>query len=53
MSLELANVIRRVVKDFKVCQKFPKSVSQPKVTSSKASSFNEIVTMDLKSFGLK
>ena len=52
MSPEVSNVIKRVVKDCKVCQKFAKSVSQPKVMLPKASSFNKIVTMDLKSFGL-
>ena len=53
MSPKVSNVMKRVVKDYKVCQKLAKSVSQPNVTLPKASSLNEIITMDLKSFGLK
>ena len=37
--------------DYKVCQKFGKSVSRPRVTLPKATSFNEVVTLDLKEFG--
>ncbi len=39
----------QVVKDCKICQKFEWSMVKPKV----ASSFNEIVTLDLKQFGDK
>ena len=53
MSPKVCNVIKRFVKDCKVFQKFSKSVSQPIVMLSKASSFNKIITMDLKFFGLK
>ena len=53
MSPEMANIIERVVNDCKVCQKFQKSVARPRVTLPKASSFNEVVTLDLKEFGNK
>ena len=53
MSLELANIIDRVVNDCKVCQKFQNSVARPRVTLLKASLFNEVVTLDLKDFGNK
>ena len=53
MSPGLVNIIERVVNDCKVCQKFKKSVARPRVTLPKASSFNEVVTLDLKEFGSK
>ena len=53
MSLTVSRNIQKIVEDCRICQKFAKSVSRPKVTLPKASSFNEIVTLDLKSFGLK
>ena len=53
MSPEMANIIERVVNDCKVCQQFQKSVARPRVTLPKASSFNEVVTLDLKEFGSK
>ena len=53
MSPEMANIIERVVNDCKVCQKFQRSVARPHVTLPKASSFNEVVTLDLKEFGNK
>ena len=53
MSPELANIIDHVVNDCKVCQKFQRSVARPRVTLPKASSFNEVVTLDLKEFGSK
>ena len=53
MSPEMANTIERVVNDCKVCQKFQRSVARPCVTLPKASSFNEVVTLDLKEFGSK
>ena len=53
MSPGLANIIDSIVNDCKVCQKFQKSVARPRVTLPKASSFNEVVTLDLKEFGSK
>ena len=53
MSPELVNIIDRVVNDCKVCQKFKRSVARLIVTIPKASSFNEVVTLDLKEFGSK
>ena len=53
MSPELVDTINRVVNDYKVCQKFGKSVTRPKVTLPKVTSFNEVVTLDLKEFGSK
>ena len=53
MSPEMSNTIERVVNDCKVCQKFQRSIARPHVTLPKASSFNEIVTLDLKEFGNK
>ncbi len=45
--------IRQVVKDCKICQTFGRSMVKPKVALPKASSFNEVVTLDLKEFGSK
>merc|ERR1711895_183737 len=53
MSPGLANIIDCIVNDCKVCQKFQKSVARPRVTLPKASSFNEVVTLDLNEFGNK
>ena len=53
MTPELDKIITRVVKDCKVCQKFQKTVAQLRVTLPKASSFNEVVTLNLKEFGNK
>ena len=53
MSLDLINVINCVVNDCKVGQKFEKSVARPRVTLPKSTSFNEVVTLDLKDFGSK
>ena len=53
MSQELVNIIERVMKDCKVCQEFQKSVARPRVTLPKSTSFNEVVTLDLKDFGNK
>ena len=53
MSPELSNIIDRVVNDCKVCQKFQRSVARPRVTLPKSTSFNEVVTLDLKEFGSK
>ena len=53
MSPGLPNIIDLVVNECKVCQKFQKSVARPRVTLPKASSFNEVVTLDLKEFGSK
>merc|ERR1712082_38466 len=49
----MVKLIRQVVKDCKICQKFGRSMVKPKVALPKASSFNEIVTLDLKQFGNK
>ena len=51
MCPEIVNTIQRVVNDCNVCQKFQKSVARPRVTLPKVSSFNEVVTLDLKEFG--
>ena len=53
MLPELMNIIHRVVNDCKVFQKFSKSIARPRVTLPKATSFNEVVTLDLKEFGSK
>ena len=50
---ETVKTIRQVVKDCKICQKFGRSMVKPKVALPKATSFNEIVTLDLKQFGNK
>ena len=46
---EVTNIVNRVVNDCKVCQKFQKS----RVPLPKSTSFNEVVTLDLKEFGNK
>ena len=48
MSPELANFIDHVVNDCKGCQKFQRSVAKPRVTLPKTTSFNKVVTLDLK-----
>ena len=53
MSPELANIVDRVVNDCKVYQKFQKSVARLRVTLPKSTSFNMVVTLDLKGFGSK
>ena len=53
MSPELSNIIDRVVNDCKVCQKFQRYVARLRVTLPKSTSFNEVVTLDLKEFGSK
>merc|ERR1712240_204119 len=50
---ETVKLIRQVVKDCKICQKFGRSMVRPKVALPRAASFNEIVTLDLKQFGNK
>ena len=52
MSPNVSADIKRVVKDCRICQRFVKSVSRFKVTLWKASTFIEIVTLDLKTFDL-
>ena len=49
----MVDTINRVVNDCKVCQKFDKSVVRPWVTLLKATSLNEVLTLDLKEFGSK
>ena len=51
MSPDLVTTIKRVVNDYRVCQKFQKSIARPMVTLPKSTSFKEIVTLDLKDFG--
>ena len=50
---ETVKTIRQVVKDCKIFQKFGSSMVKPKVALPRATSFNEIVTLDLKQFGNK
>merc|ERR1711889_47621 len=50
---ETVKTIKRVVRDCKICQKFGRSMVKPKIVLPNASSFNEIVTLDLKQFGNK
>merc|ERR1711873_183303 len=47
---ETVKTIKRVVRDYKICQKFGKSMVKPKIALPNASSFNEVVTLDLKQF---
>ena len=49
----MVETINRVVNECMVCQKFEKSVARPRVTQPKATSFNEVVNLDLKEFGSK
>ena len=53
MSLEMSIVINRVINDCKVSQKFQCLVARPRVSLFWTTSFNEIVTLDLKEFGSK
>ena len=53
MSPDLVNTVNRVVNDWQVCQKFQKLVTRLKITLTKSSSFNEVVTSDLKEMGSK
>merc|ERR1712240_377077 len=48
---DTVKLIKQVVRDYKICQKFGRSMVKPKVALPNASSFNEIVTLDLKQFG--
>ena len=48
MSAKVSQTIKRAAKDSRICSKFAKSVSTPKVTLPIANTFNEIVIMDLK-----
>lgn len=49
----MVNIINCMVNDCQVCQKFQKLVMRPKVSHPKPSSFNEVVTLDLKEVGSK
>ena len=53
MSPKVSENIENLVQICKICQKFAKWVSRPKVNLLKSSTFNEVVTLDLKTFGLK
>ncbi len=48
MSQGMTTIIDRVVNDYRFGQKFQKSLARPRVTLPKASSFSEVVTLDLK-----
>merc|ERR1712240_994543 len=50
---ETVKTIRQMVKGCKICQKFGRSMLRTKVVLPRATSFNEIVTLDLKQFGNK
>ena len=43
-------LIKKVCENCKVCQKFKKSQSKPKVALPKVTDFNQVVTLDLKQF---
>ena len=45
---QIHEAIREVLKRCEICQKKKKSQSAPKITFMKASSFNEILTLNLK-----
>ena len=47
---EVRKVIKRVCENCKVCQKFQKSQSKPKIALPKVTDFNQVVTLDLKQF---
>ena len=53
MSPKVLENIRKVIASCGICQKFAKSMSRPKVMLPKSTTFNEIVTLDLKAFGSK
>ena len=53
MSPELVSVVDMVIQDCKVYHKFQKSVTGSRVTLPKSTSFNDVVTLDLKEFGNK
>ena len=53
ISPKVINSINCVANDCRVCQKFQKSVTRPKVSLLKSSSFKEVVTLDLKEVGTK
>ena len=50
---ETVKIIKAVVKDCRVCQKFNKPLVKPKTASRIALSFNEMVTLELNQFGDK
>merc|ERR1712208_56184 len=53
ISLEMTSLIERVVNDCRVCPRFKQSIAHPRVTLPKATSLNEVVTLDMKKFGTK
>ena len=53
LTNELKDVIKKVVDQCKVCQKFRKSMPRPSTTLPKCNDFNQIVTLDLKQWGNK
>ena len=50
---EVRKSIKKVCMNCRVCQKFSKSQSKPKVSLPKVTDFNQVVTLDLKQFGGK
>ena len=42
--------IKKVIESCDVCKKYKRSQGKPKVTLTKVTDFNQIVTMDLKQF---
>ena len=50
---DLMNIINHVINDCKFYQKFAKSVCRPRISHPKATSFNEVVMLDIKEFGSK
>ena len=53
LTTEMGKMIKRVVNDCRICQKFGRTMITPKVLLTKNMSFNEMVTLDLKEFGSK
>ena len=53
MSPKVSENIKKVVLNCKICLMFAKAISRPKVIWPKPSTFNEVVTLYLKTFRLK
>ena len=50
---DTTRLIKQVVKECKTCQQFGKSLAKPKTALPHSSTFNQVVTLDLKQFGEK
>ena len=48
LNARLKKIIKEVVENCSICQKFKKTPARPKVALPKASSVNKIVSVDLK-----